>query len=210
MQVIRHLCGQPLERCAGPQGSYLAAKPSGHARVHHVAVQTCPRCGEPLADTDCTDRNGVPLVVDNPSAWSIARRAALAGLAAAGYTLAYDPDPPGGYWRIAIVGVDYTLASTDNLDAIVELAAAIAAGQIPIKLYWNWLSGQTESIWEGVYSPATGRALGGIVLGKPEQITVAISGNRVEISGGPLDEPQIGHMWRQTPALIEVEFFAGS
>ena len=51
MQVIRHLCGQPIERCAGPQGSYLAAKPSGHARVHHVEVQACPTCGESLCDS---------------------------------------------------------------------------------------------------------------------------------------------------------------
>lgn len=209
MQMMNHLCGQELERGTGPHGAYLAAKPIGHARVHHVEVECCPRCGETLCDTDCTDRSGAPLVVNSPSAWSSERRAALAGLAAAGYTLRYDSDPPGGWWRIGAPGVDYDIASSDNLDAVVELAAALTAGQIPIRLYWNWLSGGTEHIWQGVYSPATGRALGGAAMGQPEQIRVTIDGTRVEFQRGD-DAPQVGTLWRRTDALIEVEFFAGS
>jgi len=212
MQMINHLCGQDLERGSGPHGVYLVAKPSG--RVHHIDVQTCPQCGETLCDTDCTDRAGVPLVVDSPTEWSIARRAALTGMAAAGYTLRYDPGHagaggPGGYWRIGAPGVDYDIVSSDNLDAVIELAAALTAGQVPIRLYWNWLNGSTEHIWQGVYSPATGRALGGAALGRPERIRVAIDGQRVEFQRGD-DAPQIGTLWRRTKQLIEVEFFAGS
>ena len=206
MQMITHLCGQPLERCAGDQGSYLTAKPSGHARVHHVEVQSCPRCGETLCDSDMTDRADVPLMINNPSAWSIARRAALAGLIAAGYALSYD----NGYWRIATADRDYDTASTDNLDAMIALATALTAGQTPIRLVWNWLNGSTEHVWTGLYSPATGRALGGAAMGAPEQIRVRIDGQRVEVQRDDESEPQIGHVWRRTAQEIVVEFFAGS
>lgn len=70
MQLIQHLCGRELERCSGSQGAYLDRGEDGQA----VIVERCPDCGEALCDTDCTDRRGTPLPVENQTDWSRDRR----------------------------------------------------------------------------------------------------------------------------------------
>lgn len=127
MHMVRHLCGCELERGAGRQGDYFQRIAIDDARITLQATTACPLCREPLCDTDMSELSGAPLVVDTPSSWSIGRRAALAGLAQAGYTLRYE----AGLWRIRAADQDYDTASSDNLDAVIELAAAIAAGRRP-------------------------------------------------------------------------------
>lgn len=124
MYPIRHLCGQELERTSDWIGAYYAPVPISETRVNLIEVKRCPNCRETLCDTDMTDRGGVPLAVNNPSEWSTQRRAALAGLAARGYTLRYE----NSRWWIRATDRDYDTASSDNLDAVVELAAALSAG----------------------------------------------------------------------------------
>jgi len=78
MDLIRHMCGQDLERGAGPQGAYfvLVFASEDAERGDYEEVQVCPQCGEDLCDTDCTDLGGVPLYINNQSKWSIERRRA--------------------------------------------------------------------------------------------------------------------------------------
>jgi hypothetical protein len=65
------------------------------------------------------DSTGMPLIATFLSEQHRARRAALAGLAAAGYTLQWED----GQWRIQ--AGDTVIAFADTLDAIVQLASAI-------------------------------------------------------------------------------------
>jgi hypothetical protein len=205
MHLLRHLCGQLLERATGLHGTYYQLTRGSDAGGHAVAVELCPGCNEPLFDTDMRDLAGMPLRLDTPTAWSIARRAALAGLEQAGYGLRWED----GRWRVQAFESDQDSVSSGTLDALVELATAISAGHTPICLYWKGFSGTTKHTWEGVYNAQAGTALGQAGDGPNELIRVAIDGWRTEIAGGSLTGTHVGRVWRRTSALIEVEFFVG-
>jgi hypothetical protein len=78
MELIKHMCGQELERGAGRQGAYflLVIQPM-QRRGEYREVQACPNCGEPLCDTECTDLGGTPLSIPNQTEWSKQRRREL-------------------------------------------------------------------------------------------------------------------------------------
>jgi hypothetical protein len=200
MQMLTHLCGQELEHSAGPHGTYFQLIRIGDHGGHAMAVQSCPRCNELLDDADMLDHTGVPLLLTFPSEPSIARRAALAGLGAGGYQLHWDT----GLWRVRPIDGEGDIVSCDTLDEIAELAQAIAANQIPIRLYCS--SRRLEQIWEGRYSVATGTAIGRVGEGSNQRIIVAIEGEWVQVRATRDAVPLIGRVQQRTNTLIEGEF----
>jgi hypothetical protein len=200
MQIYTHLCGQELERSADVHGTYFQLIRIDDHDSHAMAVQSCPRCNELLYDTDMLDCTGVPLLHNLPPESSIARHAALAGLGAGGYQLHWDD----GWWRVRPVDSDRDIVSCDTLDGLVELAQAISANQIPIRLYYS--SGRLEQVWEGRYSVATGTAIGRVGDGPTQRIGVMLDGERMQIRADPNTAPLIGHVRQRTDALIEGEF----
>jgi hypothetical protein len=132
MHILRHLCGQALERQVlersnNPPGTYYHLIPGGAGITRAVRVERCPCCNELLDDTDIIDRTGAPLALDTLPAWGVARRAVLAGLAAAGYTLRW----ADGAWHIRHTDQAADTASASTLDAMIELAQAIITGTDP-------------------------------------------------------------------------------
>jgi hypothetical protein len=204
MHMLTHLCGQELEHSAGPHGTYFQLIRSGDYGGYAMAVQCCPRCNELLDDTDMLDHAGVPLLLTSPSEPNIARRATLAGLGAGGYQLRWDD----GLWRIRAVDGEGDIVSCDTLDGLVELAQAITANQIPIRLYYS--SGRLEQVWEGRYSVATGTAIGRVGNGPNEHIIVMLDGEQVAVRTDRDAAPLIGRVRQRTDALIEGEFFTES
>jgi hypothetical protein len=200
MRILRHLCGQELEHSAGPHGAcFQLARPGNHDSFA-TQLERCPRCGELLDDTDMRDRAGRPLVIPLPSELSLARRAALAGLAFAGYQLHWDD----GWWRVRPVDGDRDIVSCDTLDGLVELAQAITANQVPIRLYCS--SKRLEQVWEGLYSVVTSTALGHAGEGPNQRIIVAIEGEWVQVRATRDAVPLIGRVQQRTNTLIEGEF----
>jgi hypothetical protein len=118
MLLLRHLCGQILERARGPSSTYYHLISLRNHAGRALQVQRCPRCHELLRDTDMLDSTGMPLIINLVSEQSRARRAILAGLATAGYTLRWEH----GQWHIQ--DSDTVIAFADTLDAIVLLASA--------------------------------------------------------------------------------------
>jgi hypothetical protein len=202
MQMLTHLCGQEVQRGAGLYGPYYQLAQLDTHGCFATELQRCPRCGELLDDTDMLDRAGLPLVIDTSAEPNIARRAALAGLGAAGYQLHWED----GRWRIRPVDGDRDIVSCDTLDGLVELAQAITVNQVPIRLYCS--SKRLEQIWEGLYSVVTGTALGHAGDKPAQRIIVAIEGEWVQVRATPDAAPLIGRVRQRTDALIEGEFFA--
>ncbi len=200
MRILIHLCGQELEHTNDLHGtSFQLTRPDNHGSFA-TEVERCPRCGELLDDTDMRDRAGMPLVIATPSEPSLARRAALAGLGAAGYQLHWD----AGRWCIRPVDSEHDIVSSHDLNALIELAQALTANQVPIRLYCS--SKRLEQIWEGVYSVATGTALGHVGDGPTQRIIVAIDGDQVQVRATRDAAPLIGRVQQRTSALIEGEF----
>jgi hypothetical protein len=200
MRILTHLCGQELEHSNGLHRTYFQlTRPDNHGSFA-TQVERCPRCNELLYETDMRDRIGMPLVIDTPSEPSLARRAALAALALAGYQLHWDD----GRWCIRPVDGGHDIVSCDTLDGLVELAQAISVNQIPIRLYCS--SGGLEQIWEGLYSVVTGTAIGHAGDGSNQRISVMIEGDQVQVRTTRDAAPLIGRVQQQTSALIEAEF----
>jgi hypothetical protein len=125
MHILRHLCGQQLER--GTNGVYFHLIPVLDRAMRADKVQRCPRCNEWLDDTDMADRAGVPLAVGSLPAWAVARRAVLADLATAGYTLRWEKSA----WYIRHSERFEDVSSATALEAIIERARTIATGADP-------------------------------------------------------------------------------
>jgi len=204
MQSVTHICGQPLERGAGPQGLYFQAIPVNETRERYEDVNSCPRCHEALCDTDLLDSSGSPLAVLNPTAWSINRRAALAAIVANGYSYCYEDD----YWRLRHADLGYDLMWSDNLDALVELATLMAAGRMPIRLYWVFLHGGVESIWAGLYDESIGKAVGRADGNALETVSIMIRGNDAILERPGINRAQRGRLWSRSSRLIELQFLA--
>jgi hypothetical protein len=200
MRILRHLCGQELEHTNGLDGTrFQLAQPDKHGSFA-MQVERCPRCNELLDDTDMRDRAGRPLVIPLPSEPSLARRAALAGLAFAGYQLHWDD----GWWRVRPVDSDRDIVSCDTLDGLVELAQALTANQVPIRFYCS--SKRLEQVWEGLYSVVTSTALGHVGEEPNQRIIVAIEGEWVQVRATRDAVPLIGRVQQRTNTLIEGEF----
>jgi hypothetical protein len=132
MQILRHLCGQALERQALERGSNLPGTyyhliPGGAGITRAVRVERCPRCNEWLDDTDLLEPAGVPLALEHPSERSIARRMVLARLAEAGSVLRW----ADGAWYIRHGERDEDVAAAATLDAIIERARSITTTTDP-------------------------------------------------------------------------------
>jgi hypothetical protein len=125
MLLLQHLCGQTLERAAAPSSAYYHLISLRNRAGCAQQVQRCPRCHELLLDTDMRDSTGAPLIATFLSEQSRARRAILAGLAAAGYTLRWED----GSWYVRSLASDQDIASSDTLDTISAQASAIIPQQ---------------------------------------------------------------------------------
>jgi hypothetical protein len=125
MLFLRHLCGQILERSAGPSGAYYHLIPLRDHASRAEQVHRCPRCHELLLDTDMRDSTGAPLISNLVSEQSRARQAVLLELASAGYALRWED----GCWYVRSLASDQDTVSSESLDAIIDQASAIASQQ---------------------------------------------------------------------------------